>query len=129
MEIGITSMGVANPVFMRAQLETAELIMAGLKLSAKEKRLLLSIYKRTGIDYRYSVLKDYCLSPGKLEFFPNNTEDPYPSTLARMQVYKENALPLALQAIHHCFAQHSNFDKNKITHLITVSCTGMYAPG
>lgn len=125
MKIGITGIGTANPVFKRAQLETADLIAAGLKLTTKEKRLLRAIYKATGIDYRHSVLSDYCKMPGEFEFFPNVPTEPYPSTAKRMQVYKEQALPLALAA---CL-DIPELNKQAITHLITVSCTGMYAPG
>jgi predicted naringenin-chalcone synthase len=46
-----------------------------------------------------------------------------------MRVYKENALPLAMAAIKACLAQTLHVHPNTITHLITVSCTGMYAPG
>jgi len=61
--------------------------------------------------------------------FPNTTDAPFPSTAARMKIYKENALDLALSAITDCLLRIDNFTSNEITHLITVSCTGMYAPG
>lgn len=88
-----------------------------------------SVYNATGIDFRYSVLKDYCKNPGDLEFFPNDVGAPFPTTDARMKIYRETALPLVLDAINNCFASQDNFNKNLITHVITVSCTGMYAPG
>src|ERR1700722_19449722 len=34
-----------------------------------------------------------------------------------------------MAAIKDCFTIFNEFDKTQITHLITVSCTGMYAPG
>jgi alpha-pyrone synthase len=46
-----------------------------------------------------------------------------------MRIYRDNALGLAKAAIENCIAQIENFDLSAITHLITVSCTGMYAPG
>jgi predicted naringenin-chalcone synthase len=46
-----------------------------------------------------------------------------------MQIYKDNALNLAIEAIENCFANLDQFDRHQITHLVTVSCTGMYAPG
>ena len=125
----ITSIGTANPLYKRSQKEAAELISAALDLNPTEKRLLRMIYKATGIDARHSVLPDYCSELGSFTFFPNAPEDPFPSTAARMAIYKENALPLALSAIKACFSALPSFDKKNITHLITVSCTGMYAPG
>jgi predicted naringenin-chalcone synthase len=47
----------------------------------------------------------------------------------RMQLYKENALPLCIQAVNNCLFTYQEFNIKELTHLITVSCTGMYAPG
>lgn len=129
MEVIITAIGTALPQYSRSQLDTASLISAGFKLKPAEKRLLNSIYKSTGIHYRHSVLSDYCRLPGEFEFFPNDSESDFPSTSARMQLFKDNALTLALIAIKNCLSSLSNFDVKSITHVITISCTGMYAPG
>jgi alpha-pyrone synthase len=127
--VAIAAIGTANPAFKNHQANTAELISAGLDLKPAEKRLLKSVYKATGIEYRYSVLGDYCKQAGDFEFFPNDSQQPFPSTAERMRIYKENALKLALESINNCLSQLPHFDKTTITHLITVSCTGMYAPG
>lgn len=129
MKTAITAIGTANPTHKRDQQETAELITAGLNLSAIERRLLKSVYRSTGIEQRYSVLSDYSKSPGQFEFFPNDPSADFPSTSARMKIYKDNALQLALSAINNCISQIPNFNNSDITHVITVSCTGMYAPG
>lgn len=125
----ITAIGIANPAFKRPQAETAELIAIALNLKPAEKRILKSVYKATGIEYRHSVLSDYCKSPGEFNFFPNQPDAPFPSTASRMTIFKDNALALALQSIQDCVSSIDNFDLTCITHLITVSCTGMYAPG
>ncbi len=125
----IVAIGTANPEFKIHQAITAEFIAAILGLKPAEKRLLKSLYKATGIEYRHSILQDYCKIPGEFEFFPNPPEQTFPQTAQRMNLYKDNALPLALKAIENCLSQLDSFDKNTITHLITVSCTGMYAPG
>ncbi len=44
-----------------------------------------------------------------------------------MKLYREKAVPLAIEAITNC--THGLEDFSSFTHLITVSCTGMYAPG
>jgi alpha-pyrone synthase len=129
VKAAIRAIGTATPKFKRAQLEAVDLIAAGLQLSLVEKRRLKSIYKGTGIEYRYSVLSDYCKEPGRFEIFPNHPSSPFPTTAERMQIYKNEACPLALSAVKNCLESLGNFDKQTITHLITVSCTGMYAPG
>src|SRR3990167_5829266 len=129
MAIAITAIGTANPSNKRQQQEVVEFVSAALNVKPSEKRLLKSVYKATGIDYRYSVLDDYSKLPGQFEFFPNNPDHDFPSTAARMNYYKEHAIKLAMAAIEHCLESKSSFDKAAITHVITVSCTGMYAPG
>jgi len=125
----ISAIGCANPPYSRPQSETADFLAISLNLKPAEKRLLKSVYRATGIEKRHSVLSDFCVSTGEFTFFPNTPDLPFPSTAARMKVYKENALTLALAAISDCLTNLENFSLNKITHLITVSCTGMYAPG
>lgn len=127
MEAAITAIGTAVPNYKRNQTETVELIAAGCRISPAEKRLLKSVYKATGIEYRHSVLSDYCQSPGNFTFFPNDPDQPFPSTADRMRVYKDHALQLALKAIEECLSKQKI--QSEITHVITVSCTGMYAPG
>lgn len=125
----IVAIGTANPKYKQLQVRTAEQIAMSLNLTPAEKRMLKSVYKATGIEHRHSVLSDYCKSPGEYEFFPNNPDSSFPGTAARMKIYKDNALDLALAAIENCLTSLNGFDYNEITHLITVSCTGMYAPG
>lgn len=127
MDVGITAIGTANPLYKQHQEKTAEVIADGLHLDAVKKRFLKSVYKASGIEYRHSVLSDYCKTSDQFEFFPRNADIPFPTTSIRMQIYKENALHLALSAIQNCIGSCRNV--NTITHLITVSCTGMYAPG
>lgn len=129
MKTGITAIGTANPLYHRSQKEISEHISAISNISLVQKKILKSIYRATGIKKRYSVLSDFCKVPGEFTFFPNDPEAPFPSTAQRMEVYKANALDLSLEAISDCFSQLENFNPNEITHLVTVSCTGMYAPG
>lgn len=60
--------------------------------------------------------------------FSKGFTDPFPGTDARMEVYRRTALPLAKQAVSQAFEQR-NLPRESITHVVIVSCTGMYAPG
>jgi len=46
-----------------------------------------------------------------------------------MEIFKTYALDLSVQAVNTCLEKRKNFDISSITHLVVVSCTGMYAPG
>jgi predicted naringenin-chalcone synthase len=51
-----------------------------------------------------------------------------PTTGQRMDFYRAGAPPLALAASTKALA-HAGLDATTITHLVTVSCTGFFAPG
>jgi predicted naringenin-chalcone synthase len=92
-----------------------------------EKRKLKFLYKYSGIKTRYSVIADYSLPAEEWKFFiPTENLEPFPSIEKRMRVFREHAAPLSLHAIADCLESSK---EQRITHLITVSCTGMSAPG
>ncbi len=55
----ITSIGIANPRHRQDQTTAAEIVTAALQLKPAEKRLLKSVYRATGIEYRHSVVSDF----------------------------------------------------------------------
>lgn len=86
------------------------------------------MYHQSGIQNRYSVIGDYSSPVRDWKFYPPvESLEPFPSLEQRMQWYEKHAAPLSVDAIRDCLAQTS--DAAKITHLITVSCTGLSAPG
>ena len=125
----ISSIATAVPNFQVKQDLIVQFLASVMNLSLKDKQLLERIYKATGIDCRYSVIPDYNEHNKTLEFFPEQPQNTYPTTSERMGLYKKNALPLALKAVNECFSKNKEIYKSEITHIITVSCTGMYAPG
>lgn len=93
-----------------------------------EKRKLKFLYNHSGIEKRYSVIPDYSLNANEWQFYPATENlEPFPDLELRMEWYNKTAAPLSIKAIEKCIDKKIN--KNEITHLITVSCTGMSAPG
>lgn len=93
----------------------------------EDRRKLRFLYRQGGIETRYSVIPDYSLSANEWKFYsPSENLEPFPSLEHRMDWFKKEACSLSVQAIKDCL--HS-FPDAQITHLITVSCTGMSAPG
>ncbi len=120
----ITSIATAVPDNCFPQMQIAEFMAAALQMDDYNQRRLKALYRSTKIAQRYSVLSDYGKLPEAYTFYPNTADlEPFPSVSQRMMAYKKYALPLCLKAI----AKLSNTEN--ITHIITVSCTGMYAPG
>ena len=125
----ISSIGIANPEFSFPQMEIAGFMANAVNMNGEERKRLFALYKASGITNRYSVIPDFGKEKGDYTFFPNTADmEPFPSVSERMKVFEKKALPLALDAIDNCL-KDAAFDKKDITHLITVSCTGMYAPG
>lgn len=128
MSAYITAIGTANPANRYSQEDLAQFMCDHLVTDPIEQKKIKVLYRATGIQHRYSVLDDYKKSLGTFSFYPNDEAfDPFPSTQKRMNVYRQEALPLAISAITDCLGNDHPF--SEFTHLITVSCTGMYAPG
>lgn len=126
----ISAIGTANPLHQIPQANAAQFMAEAMALGPVEQRKLRAVYRASGIKQRYSVLEDYTKSYGYYSFFPNSENlEPFPSTQDRMSVYNTEAPKLAVTAAKNCLNQLPDFDPAAITHLITISCTGMQAPG
>ncbi len=124
------AIGTATPPHRLAQPTIAGFMAAALELDEGGTRKLRALYRVSGIEHRYSVLADYGRENGAYDFFPNTPGlEPFPSVGQRMAAYRREALPLALAAVHDSLRQAPGVETTSLTHLITVSCTGMYAPG
>lgn len=126
----ISALATANPPFRIPQADAANFLAEAMALSPQDKRKLKAVYRASGIRQRYSVLNDYSKSYGYYDFFPNTENlEPFPSTQDRMAVYNAEAPKLAAAAAKECLQQLPDVDPATITHLVTISCTGMQAPG
>jgi len=126
----INGIGTAVPAYSSSQQEAAEFMADVLQLDDRDSRRLMALYRHTRIDRRHTVLADFVRPREEYTFFTNSPGmEPFPTVGQRMGLYRQEAVPLALKAIHDCFASYPEFDPQTITHLITVSCTGLYAPG
>lgn len=123
----ILSIGTAVPAYKHKQEDILDFMQRVYALNEADKRKLRFLYKQGGIDTRYSVIPDYSLFAGEWQFYsPSENLEPFPNLEQRMKWFQKEAAPLSLQAIQKCVEK---FPGNEITHLITVSCTGMSAPG
>ena len=121
----LTALGTALPPFGFLQRELLDFMIKAHHLSAEEAHQLSVLYRASGIQKRYSVLSDFGKKSEDQSFFPKNESlEPFPDTRKRMDTYFENALPLSMKAI-----ESGRINTDGITHLITVTCTGLQAPG
>ena len=88
------------------------------------KRIFQVLYKKTKIEKRYSVLGDFNPNSKNPILFKSSISEP--KVEERLAIYDKKAINLAKNVALKCL---KGFDKQKLTHVITVSCTGMSAPG
>ena len=124
----ITSIATATPPYRHEQKNILPFMQQVYAMNEADKRKMKFLYHQSGINTRYSVLPDYGLVANDWLFYPATENlEPFPNLELRMEWYNKTASPLSVDAIEKCI--HNKIKKEKITHLITASCTGMSAPG
>ncbi len=124
MGLHICGIGTALPSHAISQDWACALAQRGI--TDKQCRLLASIYRKSTIERRYSVLLNE--ENGATSFYNlADTSEP-PGTQRRMERYAVAAVPLAIRAARQAL-ENSGCEAQIITHLITVSCTGFFSPG
>lgn len=126
----ITAIGTANPRYKIAQQDIFRFMANAFRLDEVNISRLKTIYDHAGIEQRYSVIPDFgCDDPSQFSFFEANADlEPFISTERRLKIYQQEAVAIAVAAVKDCLREDEAL-YSQITHLITVSCTGMYAPG
>jgi predicted naringenin-chalcone synthase len=126
----VLSLGKAVPKHANSQYDLATWMLNHEGIDdPKTIKFIRQLYQLTNIEKRYSVLPDFTVSFEPILFEPNTPE---PNVAARMHAYYEHVMPLALEASHEAINKaHQDHDiqKQDITHIISVSCTGLQAPG
>lgn len=124
----IISIGTAVPAYCHQQTDILQFMQKVYAGSEADNRRLRFLYHHSGIQQRYSVLPDYSRPANEWKFYPHSEGlEPFPSLEQRMAVYNRQAPLLSVDAIRNCLDDVMN--SNEITHLFTVSCTGLSAPG
>jgi predicted naringenin-chalcone synthase len=124
----ILNIATSVPPYKYRQEDLADYMADHLRLDAQDRRKMKLMYAKSGIQNRYSVLPDFNSDhPQAGMFEPSNTANGVPTVEQRMSHYQKSALELSLDAIQKALG--TVYKKEQITHLITVSCTGMSAPG
>jgi predicted naringenin-chalcone synthase len=123
----IISIGTAIPAYKHQQDHILDFMQRVYAPDEAMRRKLKFLYRHGGIDSRYSVIPDYGLPASEWQFYPASENlEPFPALEQRMQWFGRYAAPLSQQAVEDCL---KDLPPQQITHLITVSCTGMSAPG
>jgi predicted naringenin-chalcone synthase len=124
----IISIATSVPQFRHQQEDILHFMQNVYAMPETEKRKMRFLYHHSGIDIRYSVISDYSRPMAEWKFYPQSENlEPFPSLELRMAWYQKYAPLLSVEAIRKCLDH--KIKEQEVTHLITVSCTGMSAPG
>lgn len=123
----IISIGTAVPQFGVSQPKILD-FMQDAYANDTSSRKLNALFLRSGIGKRYSSIPDFMAIEGERRLFHRKSN--IPQVKERLNVFRENAVPLSLLAIRSSFEKlGTTIADFNITHLITVTCTGLYSPG
>lgn len=132
MSFTITGLGTAVPTELITQDDAARLAVELAGNSCTNDVAMRTLYRKAGVRKRHSSLITSSTNgrPATQSFFPiaTNQADRGPTTEYRMRHYAGAAIDLAANAANAAL-QNSRTTKDKIAHLVTVSCTGFHAPG
>ncbi|MBL0882548.1 MAG: type III polyketide synthase [Chitinophagaceae bacterium] len=123
----IISIATAVPQFCHLQEDILLYMSHAFQLDDTEKRKLKFMYHQSGIKQRFSVLPDFSEKSAENFFASRDGRKIERSLEHRLKIYDESSVHLSIKAIQQCIS--GLISEKEITHLITVSCTGMTAPG
>lgn len=136
MVISIRSIETAVPPVEVKQGEVRDLFLAQPGRSRLAQRLITAAFDASAIDTRHTVLAelDSSRTPGSQAatavFYDTEAGVVLsPGTGARNDVYAASCPGLVLDAASRAIAAAPGIQTQDITHVVTVSCTGFYAPG
>lgn len=128
MAVFIHDIATSVPPFSSDQQHIREVMKKHVGNDRKSEAIIHRIYTQSGIEKRHSVVQDF--EPNKHgQLFFNGQIKSEPGTAARNKVYEKESKKLFVDVARKLLADNPHISSDEITHVITVSCTGFYAPG
>lgn len=134
MSAGVHLRGLSTvvPPTVLPQPAVRDVFAAQPGLNRLAQRIITTSFDVSGIERRYTVLEELTFDQRGDDpvFFDRTTGDLLmPGTKARNDIYAVEATKLYLEAGRAAIASTPGIEASDITHVVTVSCTGFYAPG
>lgn len=123
----IQGIGTAVPPYRLEQAEVAERLsraFAGTDTARWARR----IFKQAGVDSRYTCEPNLLEEAELCRYVASGDRREAPTTTERMKLYEKESVSLAVEAAKRALAD-AGTSPLEVTHLIPVSCTGMFLPG
>ncbi len=129
----IISIGTATPKYVVTLEDRFQIAQNMYRGTDKERQVLTKLYEKSRVQQRHSCILgssngDLMARQSLYESVEKQSDYPGPDTAKRMQAYREHATSLAVQACQQAL-EKANLDSDRMTDLVTVSCSGFHAPG
>lgn len=120
----INKIGTANAPYLHKQSAIKNFALNQYNIPENYMARIERMYDNSWIDQRYSAIGDFTNTNGTPILLKSKTEEA--STEARMKIFFDVA-PKMCEAAVRSILTHDEL--NTVSHIITVSCTGIAAPG
>lgn len=128
MDVSILAVSTAVPPYSLAQEEIADKLVDVLSFDPEKAQALKQLYQNSAIRTRHSVIPDFAKGREEWNFWGKEFPKIIPGMSQRNDLYKIEAPKLAYEAAKKAVDAWGG-DPTTITHVISVSCTGIIAPG
>lgn len=132
MTVTLRALQTVVPPTILIQEQVRDIFAAQPGLSRLAQRLISTSFNVSGIDTRHTVIAELTLEGAAAEpqFFDARQQLLLmPSTKVRNELYIDEATKLFVEAGRRALAACPDIHPDDVTHVVTVSCTGFYAPG
>jgi len=132
MAVTLRALQTVVPPTILVQEQVRDIFAAQPGLSRLGQRLVSTSFNVSGIDTRHTVISELTLDNHAVEpqFFDSAQQRLLvPSTKVRNELYIVEATKLFVEAGRRALAACPDIRPEDVTHVVTVSCTGFFAPG
>jgi alpha-pyrone synthase len=132
MSVTLRALQTVVPSTVLIQDQVRDVFAAQPNLSRLAKRIVTASFNLSGIERRHTVIDELTLDSVKPDpqFFDGATQQLLmPGTRVRNELYIVEATKLFVEAGRRALAACPGVEAADVTHVVTVSCTGFYAPG
>ncbi|MDN4612185.1 type III polyketide synthase [Arthrobacter burdickii] len=132
MTVILRSLETAVPDTVLVQSQVRDAFAAQPGLTRLGQRLVGAAFDSSGIETRYTVIEELTLDrafDAPVFFDREEMLVLSPSTKTRNEVYAEEGAKLFIEAGRKALEAATGIEASDVTHVVTVSCTGFFAPG
>ena len=132
MAVTLRSLQTAVPPTVLIQDQVRDVFAAQPGLTRLAQRIVATSFNVSGIDTRHTVIEELTLDATGSDpkfFDPVEQRLLIPSTRVRNELYIVEATKLFVEAGRKALEACQGISAADVTHVVTVSCTGFYAPG